>query len=120
MIEMYGTNLGTVFQLLTTLFSGGILAAILTFLVKWRALSIGAEQTLRTHFGEELKRLTQQVHDCEKDKRLLWEEIAGLKRQIVERSVDELLILEGHRPSEAAPHAAASAPRVKRILGEGK
>lgn len=86
MIEAFGLNLGTISQILTTVFSGGIFAAILTFLVKWRALSIGAEQVLRTHFGAELARLTQQVHDCEEDKKNLWEEIIGLKRMMAQNS----------------------------------
>ena len=86
MIEFLGIAWGTPFQALGAFFSGGIFAAILTFLVKWRALSIGAEQVLRTHFGSELARLTQQVHDCEEDKKALWLEIAGLRREIAQNS----------------------------------
>ncbi len=41
------------------------------------------------------------------------EEIAGLKRQVPIASADQLLIMEG--AAEHAPHAAASAERVKEI-----
>lgn len=40
-------------------------------------------------------------------------EIAGLKRQIPVASADKLMVLDGRLPSEAAPHAAASAERIK-------
>jgi hypothetical protein len=47
-------------------------------------------------------------------------ELEGLKRQVPVASADKLLVLEGNgqKPSDIAPHAAASAGRVKRI-GEG-
>lgn len=48
------------------------------------------------------------------------EEIAGLRRQVPIASADTLLVLEGSKPSEAAPHAAASAERVKKIVENGK
>lgn len=45
-------------------------------------------------------------------------EIAGLKRQVPAVSADKLLVLEG--VSEVAPHAAASAERVKKITETDK
>lgn len=45
------------------------------------------------------------------------DEIDGLKRQVPELSADKLMRLEG-KPSEIAPHAAASAERVKKITEE--
>lgn len=122
MIEAFGVGLGTFFQLLTTVFSGGIFAAILTFFVKWRGMSLTAEATLRTHFGDELKRLAQNVHDCEEDKRLmraeinaLHDEVRGLTDQLRMYSTDRLLRLEAStaRPSETAPHAVAAAQRLR-------
>lgn len=115
MIEAFGVGLGTVFQLLTTIFSGGIFAVLTTFYVRNRKLSLDAEATLRTHFGDELKRLTSQVHDCEADKRRMWDEINALKDQLRQYSADRVIAL-GEPGAAMAPHAAASAPRVKMIV----
>lgn len=61
--------------------------------------------------------------ECEDARRLMrtemngmHDEIAGLKRQIPVASADRLILLEG-RPSAVAPHAAASAARVKEAGG---
>lgn len=127
MIHLFGAELGSILQLITTLFSGGILATLLAFYVRNRQVSVNAEATLRTHFGEELRRLTASVHDCEEDKRrmrieiqALHEEVTGLKRAIASNSADRLAILEaGTCPSDVAPHAVASVDRVRKITKGG-
>lgn len=55
MIEIFGYPIGTLSQLLTTIFSGGLLAAILPFLLGYRKVSLDAEGLLRTHFADTLK-----------------------------------------------------------------
>lgn len=134
MLEVFGIEIGTISQALSAVFSGGIFAAILTFLVRWRRLSIDAEQMLRTHFGEELERLSNAAiesdrrhEECEDAKRGLraeldemHEEMRGLKRQISQYSADKLIILEERGcPSDKAPHSVESARRVRGMTGEG-
>jgi hypothetical protein len=141
MLEILGFEVGTLSQALTALFSGGIFAAVLSFVVRNRQISVNAEQVLRTHFGEELKRLAEEaeraaqrqlkcedreeqlrkrVRDLEKSNAAQGEEIKGLKRQIARYSSDRLLVLEDRGcPSDAAPEAVKSARRVKTILEGG-
>ncbi len=132
MIEAFGVQWGTALQLLTTIFSGGLLAAVLTFMVRNRQISINAEEVLRTHFGAELARLKANAiesdgrhEECEKAKRqlrreldLMHDEIRGLRDQIRTQASDRVIALErsGAEPSD---HVADSAYRVKRIV-EGK
>jgi predicted RNase H-like nuclease (RuvC/YqgF family) len=142
MLEIAGLQLGTFFQFLAAMFSGGTFAAVLAFYVRNRQISVNAEATLRTHFGAELTRLAGEVErglerqlKCEAREESLRKrvrdleasdiekqrEIEGLKRQIAQYSANKLLELEGNgRPSQKAPDAAASAPRVQEITGKGE
>jgi hypothetical protein len=137
MLEAFGIPFGTVAQLLIVIFSGGTFAAVLTYVVRNRAITVGAEETLRTHFGAELKRLAEEaeraaqrqlkcedreeqlrkrVRDLEKSNAAQGEEIKGLKRQIARYSSDRLMILEDRLcPTDKAPEAVKSARRVKAI-----
>lgn len=142
MIEAFGVQWGTLFQLLTTLFSAGIFGVIATFYVNNRKLTLDAAKVLREHYAIELERLNTRANDsddrherCEADKRLLRRElddmhqeraddraeINGLKIQISRYSANKLMILEGSntRPSDVAPEAVASAPRVIGYTTEG-
>lgn len=130
MIELFGVSLGTFFQLLTAIFSGGILGVLATFYVRNRKLTLDAAAVLRVHYADELERLArradesdQRHEECELSKRdlrkeldALHDELRGMKRQIAEYSADKLLLLEDRGcPSDVAPHAVASARRVKDI-----
>jgi hypothetical protein len=99
-----------------------------------RKLSTGEAGDIRDHYAKELTRYADEVErvirrqlECETRERALRDrvmtledEITGLKRQIAERSADRLMVLDGRTPSESAPHAAASAERVKKIVENGK
>lgn len=123
MIEVFGTQIGTIAQVVTMIFGGGIFGVMVTSYVKNKEVTKNAEHHLRTHFGNELSRLAQQVRDCEADKTMMrreinamHDEISGLKRQISNYSADRMIVMEGrHCPSDIAPEAAASARRVKDI-----
>lgn len=137
MLEIFGIPFGSISSLLITIFSGGTFAAVLTYVVRNRAITVGAEETLRTHFGAELKRLAEEaeraaerqlrceereeqlrdrVRELEKSDEAKGREIDGLKRQIARYSSDKLMILEDRGcPSDAAPEAVKSAKRVKTI-----
>jgi predicted RNase H-like nuclease (RuvC/YqgF family) len=132
MVEFLGIQLGTVAQVVTMVFGGGIFGVMITGYVSNRKITKDAEAMLRTHFGDELKRLSEKAkesddrHDkCEREKRDLREEmeemhneIRGLHRKLTEKSTDSLLILEDRGcPSDKAPHAVAAA---KRLAGSDK
>lgn len=53
--------------------------------------------------------------ECEEQRSKLFDELAGLKRQIAQYSANRLLILEDGPPGASAPDAMASAKRVKDI-----
>lgn len=81
------------------------------------------EKHLRTMI-EESDRRHEECEAARREMRIemdgMHAEIAGLKRQVPEVSADKLLVLEGNgKPSDTAPHAVASAGRVKKIA-EGK
>lgn len=61
--------------------------------------------------------LRQELDEMHRDRQKDREEIDGMKIQLKRYSADTLLVLEGsgEKPSEVAPHATASAPRVKKI-----
>lgn len=81
------------------------------------------ERHWRTMLQEEERR----HEECRQDREALRDrvttlenELTGVKRQIADYSSDRLMVLEGAtgggtKPSDVAPHAAASAPRVKHI-----
>lgn len=80
------------------------------------------------HLREMIQLSDRRHEECEnarvedrKERARMQEDIDGLKRQVPEASANMLLVLEGNgKPSEVAPHAAASAERVKKITGDGK
>lgn len=83
--------------------------------------------TVEKHLRQIINESDRRHEECEAMRRTMrtemdamHDEIAGLKRQIPAASADKLLIMEGNgiKPSEAAPHAAASAERVKRLTEE--
>jgi hypothetical protein len=136
-VEFLGIQLGTFAQVLTMLFSGGIFGVLASFYLKNRALTIDAAKVLREHYAAELKRLTDHAiesdkrhEECESAKRQLrieldkmHDELEGLHRQIARYSSDNLMILESSskpKPSEIAPDAVDSAPRVRKIVGRGE
>ena len=84
----------------------------------------GLREKLNTHerAAEDMEaRYTKRWRDCEEESAELRAEVAGLKRQIAKYSADQLTILEQIGcPRTAAPHASASANRVRKITGEGK
>lgn len=82
------------------------------------------EEALRVelHLRQMVDQSDRRHEECEISRRLMrtemdemHSEIAGLKRQVPAVSADTLTVLEGRRPSEVAPHAAASAERVRKI-----
>lgn len=82
--------------------------------------ALGVEKHLREMVDQSDKR----HEECEISRRNMriemdemHAEIAGLKRQVPAVSADKLLMMEG--ASELAPHAAASAERVRDITGNG-
>lgn len=107
-------------------FSSGLLIAWWRRGVDLKKLALGDEADIRDHYAEELERVLARQHDCEAREemlrervRVLEDEVSGLKRIIADNSSDHLLILEGMletKPSDIAPHAAASASRVKNIV----
>lgn len=135
--------------ILAAIFSGSGLVAILTFVTRWRGMSIDSEAQLRADLAKELGVMRQHMRDleahyrsmledsdrrheecqldrdklrdrlAESDRRVqhLEDEITGLKRQIAQYSANRLTELEG-KPSERAPEATKSAPRVRRITEE--
>lgn len=132
MFELFGVNWGTPLQFITAVFSGGIFGVLATFYVRNRKITVNAEETLRTHFGEELKRLAESAkesdrrhNECEAAKSELrreldkmHEEIIGLRAQIRSQAVDRVLLLE-ERCAQPSPAVADAARRVKNIT-EGK
>jgi hypothetical protein len=88
---------------------------------------------LESHWREMLEASDRRHDECEEARRELrreldkmHDEIRGLRVQIREASTDRVILLEGnghgngHKPSDIAPHAAASAPRVKRITRKAR
>lgn len=127
-------------QLVTALCTAGTFGAVLTFVIRWRGQTLGAEKNIRDHYAEEVERLrtalgnieehyrrmlddSDRRHaECQRDRddlrkevTRLQEEVRGLRDQIREYSADKLLRLESMpRPSERAPHATAAAHRLKK------
>jgi chromosome segregation ATPase len=85
--------------------------------------------SMEKHWREMLEASDHRHEECEKARQAMrrelsdmHDEIAGLKRQISITSANKLIELEGNgapRPSEVAPHATASAARVKDIAKNG-
>jgi septal ring factor EnvC (AmiA/AmiB activator) len=119
--------------------SAAALVSLLGVIFKYR---LGVKQLInvdtadiRDHYAEELKRKTDEIerveqrqHACEAREQALRErvreledELAGIKRAIAQYSADRMIVLEDRPrpPSETTPDAAASAPRVKRIVEAG-
>lgn len=136
-VEIGGVPLGTISQVVTMLFSGGIFGTVTTFFVRNRRITVDArkialdaEAILREHFGDELDRLTQRAaesdrrhEECEQAKRdlrreldAMHDEVRGLKDQLRMYSADRLIELEANCPSAAV---SASARRVKRHAKSG-
>lgn len=97
------------------------LAAVRAERAQDREEALNVEKHLRDMVNQSDKR----HEECEAARQLMrkemdemHDEIAGLKRQIPAASADKLLVMDGRSPSEIAPHAAASAERVKRITEE--
>lgn len=107
MIEAFGLQWGTLFQLLTTVFSGGIFAAILTFIVSNRRISVDAAGQLRKHFSEELDRMAQRMNEAEDRQRScegreeqlrcrvrkLEDDLEGVYRTLVASSAEKVIEL---------------------------
>jgi len=65
---------------------------------------------------EERWRRSEEDHDtCKKERSELRAEIEGLKRQMAAQAAERVIAL-GDVAAKHAPHAAASAPRVKKIV----
>jgi hypothetical protein len=99
-IEFFGISWGTPFQFLTVILSGGLLAAVLTFVVNNRKISVDAASQLRSHFSKELERVTKRQHDCEEREGMLRERVreledylTGIYRMLVERSAEDVLAI---------------------------
>lgn len=77
---------------------------------------------MEEHYRRMLSDSDRRHEECQRDREALRQEVSnmhdeirGLKRQIARYSADALVILEDRGcPSDAAPHAASSAARVKR------
>jgi hypothetical protein len=121
MIEVAGVTIGTVAQVVTMVFSGGIFAAATKFLVDSRRLKVDAgkieldaEAILRTHFAETLKTLDvrlkasdERAEKCDKERRELRDEaetlrnrvrhvedeMTGLYRMMIQESADKVLAM---------------------------
>ncbi len=52
---------GTLPQWLAAIFSGSVLAAVLTFITRWRGQSIGSDEKLRDHYAQEVARLSEKL-----------------------------------------------------------
>jgi hypothetical protein len=119
---------GTLPQWISAAGIGTLVWAFVWRHVGLKKIAAEADAGLRTHFGEELGRLSASVRECEADKRAMrkelnevHDELTGLKRQMADYSADKLAILEQRGcPSEVAPHAVASIERVKKITEEKK
>jgi hypothetical protein len=133
MLELFGVQLGTVFQ-------GGTLAILLAALIAYwrREVSIRGHDNadkadvrdtlLETldHLTARMKSAEDRQRECEERETVLRrrvskceDEVTGLKRQIIRYSAETVQFLEGQCPSDLAPEAVASAERVTKIT-EGK
>ena len=119
--------LGTLPQWITATSLVAIIAAYWRRGIALKGLENADLADIRTHLATELDRVTKRQRECEVREGELRErlsraedEISGLKRQVARYSADQLTLLEQGYPLKA-PHASASADRVRKITeGGGK
>ena len=130
MIELFGVELGSIFQMLAALFSGGLFISMLTFINKWRSASISAEALLRTHFSDQLKSLEarwtegeERHKQCLNDRdelrkrvRELEDHLEGVYRMLVQTSAEKVIELSDSFP----PHIVKLAQRTVAYSRAGK
>jgi hypothetical protein len=123
-IEFFGISWGTPFQFLTVILSGGLLAAVLTFVVNNRKISVDAASQLRSHFSKELERVTKRQHDCEEREGMLRERVreledylTGIYRMLVERSAEDVLAMGDAVPEHIRDLANRTLAAQKRKTG---
>jgi chromosome segregation ATPase len=143
MVEFGGVTIGTIAQIITMIFSGGIFGGMITYLlgkgrlkVDTAKIEIDAEALLRTHFAETLKTMDERLkasderaETCDKERRELRDEadklrkrvrhvedeMTGLYRMMIQESADKVLAMGDIVPE----HIQKLARRTKDAQGAG-
>ena len=77
---------GTLPQWIAALSGAGIFAALLRFGLGWRGQTLGSDENIRTHYAEEIKRLTSKLDERHEEYRQEMQSLESHYRAMIEDS----------------------------------
>lgn len=83
---MLGIEFGSLAGWITALSATGVFGVVLTFLLKWRGMSLGEDESIRGHYAKEVQRLTDKIESMDKLWRKQLDDVEARANKRIEES----------------------------------